>query len=402
VLLLLLACAESTERLELDWELIGTLSPMPAAPTDPTNAVAEDDDAADLGQRLYFDAALSLDGSVSCATCHDPEKGFADGKELAEGIETAGKNASTVLNTAWNRWFFWDGRADTAWMQALGPLEDPVEHGTNRVAVVRAVYADGQLATAYEAIFGALPPMDDPRFPADARPILDQVDDPQNVAWDAMAPEDQEAVNIAFSNVGKAIAAYERHIVRIESPFDRFVAGDSAALSDAAQRGLATFTGAGNCTLCHSGPELTDREFHNLALGPRDWLGDDPDYGRYAGISKLRDSPFNGGGVYSDDPEAGASKVDHIALTDEQIGQHKTPSLRNVALTAPYMHGGHFADLDEVLHFYNTLDEEGGEGHREEILKPLELSDEEIADLRAFLESLTGDAPDARWTEAPG
>lgn len=399
--LLLVSCADPAPALELDWELIGTLSPMPDAPADPTNAVAEDDAAADLGQHLYFDEALSLDGSVSCATCHDPEKGFADEKELAEGIDTAGKNAPTVLNTAWNRWFFWDGRADTAWMQALGPLENPVEHGTNRVAVVRAVYADGQLATAYEAIFGALPPMDDPRFPTDARPILDEVDDPQNVAWDAMAADDQEAVNVAFSNIGKAMAAYERHIARVESPFDRFVAGDSGALSDGAQRGLAIFAGAGNCTLCHSGPELSDREFHNLALGPRDWLGDDPDYGRYAGITKLWDSPFNGGGAYSDDPESGAFKVDHIALTDEQIGQHKTPSLRNVALTAPYMDGGQFVDLDEVLHFYSTLDEEGGEGHREEILKPVDLTDDEIADLRAFLESLTGDPPDARWTERP-
>ena len=165
--------------------------------------------------------------------------------------------------------------------------------------------------------------------------------------------------------------------------------------------GLALFVGPGNCTLCHSGPELSDREFHNLALGTRDWLSTEPDYGRYAGIPRLKEDIFNGAGAYSDDPEAGAYKIDHIALTDEQIGQHKTPSLRNVALTAPYMDGGHFEDLDAVLHFYNTLDEEGGEGHREEILVPLELDDQQIADLRAFLESLTGDAPDAAWTTPP-
>lgn len=395
MLLLFIAACDSpkTTPLVLDWALLQTMSPLPEAPPDPTNAVADDDAAAALGQALYSETAFSSNGQVSCATCHDPDQGFADGKTLAEGIATAGKNAPTILNTAWNRWFFWDGRADTAWMQALGPLENPVEHGTNRVAVVRVVYQDTAHKTAYEGIFGDLPSMDDPRFPTDARPILDHVDDPQNIAWDTMNPEDQEAINVAFSNIGKAIAAYERRVVRTESPFDRFIAGDTSALSESAQQGLAIFTGKGQCTLCHSGPEFSDREFHNLALPGRDWLSDDPDFGRYAGIPKLWDSPFNGGGIYSDDPEAGASKVDHIALTEEQIGQHKTPSLRNVALTAPYMDGGQFADLDEVLHFYNTLDEEGGEGHREEILKPLELSDEELLNLRDFLESLTGDAP---------
>lgn len=401
MLLLLVGCAPEPAPRTPDWEVVATMSPMSPMPADPTNAVADREDAAVLGQRLYFDAALSLDGSVSCASCHDPALGFADGKTLPEGVGQPGKHAPTVLNTAWNRWFFWDGRADTAWMQALGPLENPVEHGTNRVAAVRSVWADPALAAAYEAIFGALPPMDDPRFPTDARPVPDQVDDPQNLAWEAMDPADQVLVDVAFTNLGKAIAAYERRVVRVEAPFDRYVAGDEAAISEAAVRGLAIFTGPGNCTLCHSGPELSDREFHNLALGPRDWLPDEADYGRYAGIPKLRESPFNGAGAYSDDPVAGAEKVDHIALTDEQIGQHKTPSLRNVALTAPYMHGGHFADLGEVLHFYNSLEEEGGEGHREEILQPLELTDEDLADLEAFLGTLTGDAPDARWTTPP-
>jgi cytochrome c peroxidase len=398
----LLGCAPEVAPLEPDWEVVATLSPMSPMPADPTNAVADDEAAADLGQRLYYEDALSLDGSVSCASCHDPDLGFGDGERLPSGVGTPGKHAPTVLNTAWSRWFFWDGRADTAWMQALGPLENPVEHGTNRVAVVRTVWADPVLAPAYEAVFGPLPPMDDPRFPADARPVPDQVDDPQNLAWEAMDPADRVLVEVAFSNVGKGIAAYERKLVRVDAPFDRYVAGDDTALSAAAVRGLAIFTGPGSCTLCHAGPELSDREFHNLALGPRDWLPDTPDYGRYAGIPQVRESPFNGAGAYSDDPEAGAQKVDHIALGDEQIGQFKTPSLRNVALTAPYMHGGHFEDLDAVLHFYNTLDEEGGEGHREEIVQPLDLTDADLADLKAFLESLTGEPPDSRWTTPPG
>ncbi len=398
-MLLLLACAPALD--EAEWQVIGTLSPMPVAPADPTNLVADADDAAELGHLLFFEERFSANEAVSCATCHSPTTGFADAERLGEGIAQVGKNTPTVLNTAWNRWFFWDGRADTAWMQALGPLEDPREHGANRVALIRVVATDSALSVAYTAIFGALPPMTDARFPPDARPVPDPVDDPQNVAWEAMSAEDQSLINLHFANIGKAIAAYERRLARVDAPFDRFAAGDPAALSPAAQRGLALFVGEGRCTLCHSGPELSDREFHNLALDTRGWLDPAPDYGRYTGIFDVIESPFNGAGVYSDDPVVGAAKLNYIALTDEQIGQHKTPSLRNVALTAPYMDGGHFAGLEDVLGFYSTLGEEGGEGHREDILQPLDLSAGDVADLTAFLESLTGAPPDARWTDPP-
>lgn len=384
---------------EADWEVVRTLSPMPAVPADPTNAVADDPEAAALGHALFFDAGLSVNGEVSCASCHAPDKGFADGEPLGQGVGTPGRHTPTALNSAWNRWFFWDGRADTAWTQALGPLENPVEHGTNRVAVARHVYTTHR--DRFESLFGPMPAMDDPRFPTDARPIPDDVTHPEHLAWEAMDPADQEAVNRVFAGVGKALAAYERKLTQVDAPFDRFVAGDEAAIPVEAQRGLALFVGEANCTLCHSGPELSDREFHDLALDTRDWLPEGEDYGRYQGIVSLRENPFNGAGAYSDDPEAGAARVDRVALTEEQVGQFKTPSLRNVALTAPYMHGGHFATLAETLVFYNELDEEGGVGHREEILVPLGLSDRDIADLEAFLGTLTGAPPDPAWTAPP-
>ena len=141
----LLACAPVLD--DAAWEEIRLLSPLGDPPDDPTNAVADHEDAARLGQKLFYDPRFSANGTVSCATCHDPEKGFGDGKELAEGISTAGKNAPTALNTAWNRWFFWDGRADSAWSQALGPLENPVEHGSNRLAILKALYGDPALKT---------------------------------------------------------------------------------------------------------------------------------------------------------------------------------------------------------------------------------------------------------------
>jgi cytochrome c peroxidase len=215
-----------------------------------------------------------------------------------------------------------------------------------------------------------------------------------------MAADDQVAVNTVFANIGKAIAAYERKIVSGESAFDRYVAGDAEALSPSAVRGFQVFV-ASDCTLCHSGPEFSDREFHNLALGDRDWLPEDPDYGRYAGIQRLWDDPFNGAGAFSDDPQAGENKIAWLAMTDEQIGQFETPSLRDVALTAPYMHGGHFETLEDVVEFYSSLDEEGGTGHREHILQPLDLSAGEKADLVAFLESLTGEPPSTEWMTAP-
>lgn len=404
MLVLLLACATEDAAPELsdaEWDAVRQLSPPPALRDDPTNRVADDEAAARFGQRLYFDPALSSNGQVSCATCHDPELGFADGLTLAEGVSTAGKHSPTVLDSARNRWFFWDGRADTAWTQAAGPLENPVEHDSTRLELAHHVADDATLRAAYEALFGALPALEDgARFPARGRPIPTELDHPDQVAWAGMAPEDQDAVTQVFVNAAKAIAAYERRLVTGSSRFDEYVAGDDTALSDAEVRGLRVFL-ASNCVLCHSGPELSDREFHNLLLPVPAWVAESDDYGRYAGIVKLQADPLNGGGVWSDAPDEAAVRIAQIALGEEQIGQFKTPSLRNVGLTAPYMHAGHFETLDEVVAFYSALDEEGGVGHREEFLSPLELTDAQQADLVAFLGALDGELPDDVWLSAP-
>lgn len=403
-LLLLLACdtaATDVALTDAEWEEARRLSPPPALRPDPTNRWADDEAAARLGQKLYFDTALSSNGQVSCATCHAPDKGFADGLGLAEGVGTAGKHSPTVLDSARNRWFFWDGRADNAWTQATGPLENPVEHDSSRLELAHHVHDDPGLRADYEALFGALPPLDDSaRFPARGRPIPDDLDHPDQLAWAGMAAEDQDAVTGVFVNAAKAIAAYERKLVTGPSRFDDYVAGDASALDDAELRGLQVFLGA-NCTLCHAGAELSDREFHNLLLPVPAWVAEGDDHGRYAGIVKLQANPLNGGGAWSDAPEDAAVRIAQLALTEEQIGQFKTPTLRNVGLTAPYMHAGHFESLEEVVAFYSSLDGEGGVGHREEFLLPLDLDEAQQADLVAFLRALDGELPDEAWLTAP-
>ena len=382
---------------DLEAELLA-LSPLPPMPADPTNAVADDPDAAWLGRWLYFDARLSSTGEYSCATCHDPTMGFGDGLRFSEAAGITDRHAPSILNTAWNTWFFWDGRADTHWAQALGPLENDKEQATSRLALVHLVTEDDSLRQGYEAVFGGLPDFSDPeRFPADAKPLPNKPTDERQVAWAAMSAEDQHEVNVVFSNLGKAIAAYERQLVQENAPFDTYVegrrTGDAqklAAISEEAVAGLELYLGEGNCHFCHSGPSFSNHEFHNIGLAtdPGQRLDD---LGRYEGIPKLLDDPFNGVGEYSDDPGSSEVKLGYLALGDEQLGQFKVPSLRNVALSPPYMKAGQFATLEEVVHFYNELPEDPMFGHREDLMVELDWGDEEVAQMVAFLESLTGE-----------
>jgi cytochrome c peroxidase len=386
---------------------IARLSPLPPVPPDPTNGVADHPVAARLGQRLFFDARLSVNGEVSCATCHDPELGFGDGKTVSAGLAELTRHAPPLWNVGHNRWFFWDGRADTLWSQALGPIEHPDEMGGTRARCAHVVASDPVLRAEYERVFGPLPALaDGDRFPPDARPVPDDHAHAHHAAWMAMAPDDRAAVDRVFANLGKAIAAYQRRLERGVSPFDEFAAalarGDEAgrsALSPAAQRGLKLFVGRANCTLCHFTPAFSDGEFHSTGIGP---LGGGPlfDTGRYGGITQLQASPFVGGGPFSDavgdDAVRAREKVDDLVRSSETWGQFKTPTLRNVAETAPYMHQGQLETLEDVIRHYSTLEDAVlPSHHQEQLLVPLNLTEAEIADLAAFLRSLTGRPPDA-------
>ncbi len=364
------AAAQVPELTPAERERLLLHSPLPEPPADPTNRMADDERAARLGRKLFFDARLSRGGRVSCATCHDPARAFADGRPLARGVGQGRRNTPALWNLAYARWYFWDGRADSLWSQALKPFEAPAEMGASRAAVLRVLRGDRVLRAAYEELFDALPD------PARAEP---------------------EALARAFANVGKVVAAFERGLLSRRAPFDVFVEGlregdpaKLAALSPAALRGALLFTGRGNCSVCHAGPLFSDGEFHDLGLP----LADDeqaPDPGRQAGLVALAQDEFAASGVHSDERDGQRARASrHLRPPGDGHGQMKTPSLRNVALTAPYMHRGQFADLGAVLDFYSTH-----EGRRalaatqERILTPLHLSAQERADLQAFLEALS-------------
>ncbi len=369
-------------------------------PPDPTNRVADDPHAAVLGRLLFFNRRFSSSRRVACATCHRPARAFTDGRALARGIAIGTRNTPTIINAAFNRWFFWDGRSDSLWSQALQQLEDPRACGGDRLHIVHIVLRDPTLRKAYRKVFGKLPQLADAmRFPGHARPDVD----PRAAvarAWKVMTVLDQTTINRIFSNLGKAIEAYERMLVSYGSPFDRYVAelktGKKAAgrrvISAAARRGLKLFVGKAKCDLCHFGPNFTDGRFHDLGLPLLPGESEDP--GREAGIRRLVRDRFNGKGRFSDviNRESG-DRFAFLPPAQSQLGAFKTPSLRNVALTAPYMHDGRFSTLNQVLNFY-TENAAAGRGrlvgNRDKTLDLIpHLTRRQKADIIAFLRTLT-------------
>lgn len=356
--------------------------PLGAVPADPTNRYADSPAAAALGHRLFFDQRLSASGAVSCATCHDPARSFSDPRPLSVGEGTGPRHSMTVLNAAHQRWLTWDGRADTLWGQAVQPFETRHEMGTTRAQVLGVVRADPVLREAWRAAFAADVPA------ADAAPA---------------------AIDAAFAQVGKAIAAYERRLTGGVSAYDRWwrrrAAGDAGAdaeLSEPERRGLVLFFGKANCFQCHHGALFSDGEFHNIGMPPRDG-GMPTDAGRYAAVERVRDDPFNAAGPHSDDRTGTQARISRsLVNSPDRWGEFRTPSLRNAAVTAPYMHAGQKATLAEVVRFYSTL--EGAtqlDHHRESVLRRLDLSAQEEADLVAFLGALTGPGPGAPWDRPP-
>jgi cytochrome c peroxidase len=373
----------------------------PLAPS-PTNAVADNADAAQLGHKFFFDRRFSgplLEGSdpamggigakgasgmVACATCHDPVQGGADprsqsGVSLAAGW--TGRNSPTVINAAHGRWQFWDGRKDTLWSQALGPIESPVEQNTTRVHVARVIHK--YYRPAYEALFGTMPDLNATRFPEEGRPGM--------AGFDAMSLEDKVAVNRVFANFGKAIEAYERLLIDKSSPFDRFMAGDQLAMSPAAIRGAKLFVGRAACNECHNGPMMADNKFHNHGVPQIGAKVPSVDMGRAEGINKLLSDEFNSAGDYVDAARSGL--LEGLRVADRDVGAFKTPTLRNVNKTAPYMHTGGFDSLWDVVLFYNdAAGTDGFSGTRAPASQvALRLSNEDIADLVEFLRALDGD-----------
>ena len=367
---------------EAEWDIVMGLSPLPAIPpANPTNRFADDPAAARLGQAFFFDFRFSKHSTIACSTCHSPFYAFADIESTSFATGRGTRNTPTVLNAAYNEWQLWDGRAETMWAQALFALE-----GEEEMAGTRAQYAyviHEHYKTEYEAVFGPLPDLEDRnRFIDDGKP--------GDAAFDSMSEADQIAINTIFSNIGKACEAYQRLLISRDAPFDRYVAGDESAISAEAKRGLKVFIGKGGCIDCHNTPRFTDNGFHNIGVpsGPVE------DKGRFQGIPKLLNNIFNSAGMYSDWRSASEEMLGVMAAKPEDQGAFRTPSLRNVAVTAPYFHTGEFPTLLSVIAFKNA----GGSttafpGMAELPIVPLQLSEDEQNDLVEFLKTLTGASP---------
>jgi cytochrome c peroxidase len=365
-----------------------------APPPDPSNAAADRPEAVALGERLFFDPRLSANGRVSCASCHAAARDFQDDRPLAQGLATGSRRTMPLAGAMHASWWFWDGRKDSLWSQALGPLEDAAEHGANRVQLVRLLAESYR--PAYEALFGPLPAL--AGLPEAASPLGTPA---ERAAWARLPAAQRQAVDRAFANLGKAIAAYERTLMPTESRCDRYVAavgdgrnGDATTLSRAEVRGLRLFIGKAQCVGCHAGPLFTDQHFHNTGVPARDQRRPDP--GRAPAVTRVLADPFNCLGRFSDAPPAACEELRFIADDDPHMqGAFKTPGLRRVAQRAPYMHAGQFATLEQVIaHYVAAPDaplghsELGRAGRRHAERAPIALSDAEAADLAAFLRSL--------------
>ncbi len=335
--------------------------PWPPPPTrDPSNRGSGKPEAIALGERLFFSPRLSGNAGVLCASCHEPWRGFTDGRPRALGLEVVDRNTPTLENIRLYRWFGWDGANDTLWAQSIRPLLDPREMASSPDRIAALVRGDPELRGAFTAAFGA-PPADD------------------------------EAV---LAGVGKALAAYQETLESGRTPFDELRDALARAEPEAAarypasaQRGLRIFIGS--CASCHAGPNFTDGAFHAVGIASRRQDGA-PDTGRQDGIRKLVANPFNLLGRYADEPSHAKAAATREAVKEKNVaGAFRTPSLRDVALTAPYMHDGSLATLCEVAERHPRKRPRG----------QAVPSAAERSDLVAFLETLTAAGP--RFEEKP-
>jgi cytochrome c peroxidase len=283
---------------------------------------------AELGRLLYFDRRLSADGSVACASCHQPRLGFTDGQPVATGVrgQQGSRSAPTVINSAYNDLQFWDGRASSLEEQAKGPIANPIEMANTHEEVVRRLKAIPGYREQFRLVFGT--------------------------------------EEITIDHVARAIATFERTVLSGNSLYDRFQAGDPTALSPSAQRGMQLFFGRARCSGCHAGPNLGGEGFANTGVG---MAKPAPDWGRF-----------------------------EVTRREEDRGAFKTPTLREIAATAPYMHDGSLDTLEAVVEYYNrggirTLYDGRPNQWLDPRIQPLSLAAQEKADLVEFLRSLSGE-----------
>jgi cytochrome c peroxidase len=369
------------------------LGSLPQLAPDPSNRFADDERAARLGAKLFRDSRLGGNGRVACIDCHDPARVYTDGKRVAEGVGLGRRNTPSIAPAAYASWYFWDGRRDSQWAQALAPLESAAEQAGRRTDIARTVAEHYRVD--YEAIFGALPALGEGRFPRGATPLGTEA---EQAAWRGMTAADRGSVNRIFANVGKSLAAYQRKLVFRPARFDRYVEAllgerrltASRILTQQEREGLRLFIGRARCTDCHRGPLFTSFEFFSLGL-PK--AAGELDAGRGHAFDAVQEDPFNCLGRYSDAEKSACVELRFMAHDSLSfLANFKTPSLRNVALTAPYMHDGQFGSLDRVVLHYNEAPRVPFPEHTD--IQPLGLSPPQRAALVAFLATLTSSVDD--------
>ncbi len=380
-------CAEGVRWSRDEVDMIRSLfiGSLPPIPIDPSNRFSGNRRAARFGKKLFFDTRFSRNGKVSCGSCHLPEYTFTDRFPVARGMGTGSRRTMPLIGVAYNSWFFWDGRKDSLWSQALGPIESLGEHGFSRTMSVMVLLR--YYRKEYVEIFGPLPSLDRKNLEGGAKP--DPEDPSALKKWILLSPETRDSVNSVFVNMGKSIGAYVRTIVPGPSPFDRYAEalfrgdreGMERAMSKKAALGLKLFIGKAQCINCHNGPLFTNGDFHNVGVEEKGGKGHDR--GRGSGISAVLSDEFNCLSPFSDAKPGECSQIRYIE-TDRQKyeGAFKTPTLRNVADRPPYMHRGNFSTLLEVLEFYRKA--------QNPLLHHRGLSDRELKEIEAFLKSLSG------------
>ncbi len=392
-----------SERSTISALWIGNLPPLS---DDPGNRVANNIDAAKFGHQLFFDKRFSSNGKVACMTCHDPEKYFTDGRALSVGVGITHRSSPSIVGTAYHPFIFWDGRADSQWAQAMGPMESAVEHGGTRAQYAHIVASDKYYRQQYETLFGELADLSDSkRFPLIAGPVDAKANPEAVTAWQKMSTEDQKTITQIFVNTAKSIAAYERLLLPAASRFDLYAEAiqnqsdeNLDILSHDEIEGLRLFIGEGRCIECHNGALFTNDSFSNIGTPTPE--GKSFDFGRSRGAQQVIKSEFNCAGEYSDAEEHECSELRFIKrVGDDIIGSFKVPGLRNTTATAPYMHAGQMKDLDEVMEHYNKPPTPPF-GHN--MLTKLDLEPYQLQQIIDFLHTLDSEvAAEPHWLQAP-
>ncbi len=381
------------------------ISNLGEPPKSVSNQYSENIDAAKLGKKLFFDASLSNNKQVSCATCHQPKRYFTDGLAFSKATGVTKRSSPSVLGAAYSPWQFWDGRKDSLWSQALGPIEDHNEYNTSRLTYVRNFLE--KYPNEYQNVFGDIKLDQIAQLPKSASP---KGNSQEIKNWENMSKTQQDLINQVFSHIGKAIMAYQRQLTIPPSRFDHFLealvekreAELPKLLSPQEVKGLRLFVGKANCASCHNGPLFTNYEFHNI--GAPDPIDKPVELGRYQGVKDLVEDEFTCLSKWSDASEQDCAEMRFLKTSGpELVGALKTPTLRNIAETAPYMQMGQFENLQQVITHYNfpappVYNREQHPNRPHFDILPLKLTTQEVVELESFLHTLTSPLPkDDPW-----